>query len=176
MNEPHAPFTTLGKHLKYVREQLNRSLAEVSGAVEIDAPMLERIESGLERPAEDILLLLISHFELPDQEAVQLWESAGYDGEVPEQLRPTVEVQAGKATVMVLALDMRTQYSDGLTIETTSAGLTMNFTQHSGDHTSPVAKVGMSFDQAELVLKDLQQKLLQARYQRGPKQLPPSIK
>ena len=34
MSEQNAPFVTLGRHLKYVREQLQQSLAEVSGAVQ----------------------------------------------------------------------------------------------------------------------------------------------
>jgi transcriptional regulator with XRE-family HTH domain len=173
MNEQHTPFTTLGKHLKYVREQLNRTIAEVSGAVEIDDKTLERIESGAERPPEDILMLLISHLEVQDQEAVQLWELAGYDGEVPDQFRPNLDIQpGGKATVMLLALDMRTMYSDGFEVATTPAGLTLNFTQAAADNaTTPVAKVGMSFDQAERVLKDLENALLRAKYQRGPKGL-----
>lgn len=176
MNEPHPPFTSLGKHLKYVREQLNRSLAEVSGAVEIDETLLEKIESGLERPSEDILLLLISHLDVQEQEAVQLWELAGYDGDVPEQFRPTIDVQSSKATVMLLALDMRTMYSDDLTIEQTPAGLTLNFTQSNGKQASPVARVGMSYDQAEQVLSQLQQAILRGRYQNGPKKLPPTTK
>ena len=82
-----APFITLGRHLKYVREQLHQSLAEVSGAVEIDEQSLERIEAGRERPSEDILLLLISHYGVENQQAVQLWELAEYDAAAPEQLR-----------------------------------------------------------------------------------------
>ncbi len=175
MNEQHAPFTTLGKHLKYVREQLNRTIAEVSGAVEIDETTLQRIESGIERPPEDILMLLISHLDVQDQEAVQLWELAGYDGEVPDQFRPTIDIVPGaKGTVMLLALDMRTLYSDGFEVTTTPAGLTLNFTQAAGDNqTSPVAKVGMSLDQAEHVRKTLETALLKAKYQRGPKGLSP---
>src|SRR6476620_9549288 len=99
------PFVTLGKHLKYGREQSKQSLAEVSGAVEIDADALERIEAGTERPHEDILLLLISYFNIQDQEAVQLWELAGYDGDVPDKLRPNDDLQLnGKHAVMLLAL------------------------------------------------------------------------
>ncbi|MDB5168956.1 MAG: hypothetical protein JWO41_312 [Candidatus Saccharibacteria bacterium] len=173
MND-HAPYVSLGKHLKYVREQQGRSIAEVSGAVEIDDHQLERIESGIERPSEDILLLLISHFDVQDQEAIQLWELAGYDGDVPEQFRPGVDIQNGKATVMLLALDMRTQYSDGIQVDTTPAGLTLNFTQANGKQNPSVAKVGMSYDQAEQVLVELQKAILQGRYQRVPKQLPPS--
>src|ERR1700683_4187621 len=87
MKESNAPYITLGQHLKYVREQSRQSLLEVSGAVEIDEDRLERIEAGIERPAEDILLLLISHFGVADREAVQLWELADYDSEMPEQIK-----------------------------------------------------------------------------------------
>lgn len=174
MNEPQAPFKTLGSHLKYLREQQKESLAEVSGAVEIDEGQLSRIEAGLERPAEDILLLLISHFEMPDQEAVQLWELAGYDGDVPEQLRPE-GVPPSKSVVMLLALDTRTIYTDGLVIDTTPAGLTMNFTQLSGQHEpQTVARLGMSYEQAAEVLRALYHSLERGRYQGQPKRLPPA--
>lgn len=168
-----APFITLGKHLKYVREQLHQSLAEVSGAVEIDEQALERIEAGEERPPEDILLLLISHYGVQEQQAVQLWELAEYDADAPEQIRPDVDLQSGKV-IMLLALDTRTMYSDGVDIEVTKAGLTLTFTQASGkSQTSPVARVGMSADQAEEVLRNLQLALLKTKYAHGRKLLPP---
>lgn len=175
MNEQHAPFVGLGNHLKYVREKSHQSLAEVSGAVEIDEVSLKRIEAGKERPAEDILLLLISHFGVQEQEAVQLWELADYDGDAPEQIKIYNDSQIiGKPTVMVLAIDMRTMYSDGLEVLTNNAGLTLNFTQLiNPTQANSVAKVGMSYDQAEQVLKTLQRALLRARYQPGPKGLPP---
>ncbi len=178
MNEQHAPFVSLGNHLKYVREQSHQSLSEVSGAVEIDERSLERIEAGKERPAEDILLLLISHFGVQDREAVQLWELAAYDSDVPEQIKADNDAQLiGKPAVMVLAMDMRTMYSDGLEVITNNAGLTLNFTQMiTPTQASSVAKVGMSFDQAEQVLKTIQKALLQARYQSGPRALPPTTK
>lgn len=178
MNEPkQTPFMTLGKHLKYVREQAKHSLAEVSGAVEIEADALERIEAGTERPHEDILLLLISFFNIQDQEAVQLWELAGYDGEVPDRIRQVEDIQSGaKNMVMLLAVDMRTMYTDGLDIETTDAGLTLNFTQATSKQSgSPVARLGMSYDYAQVVIDNLQRALMQHRYDNGPKRLPPSI-
>ncbi|HET9173741.1 MAG TPA: helix-turn-helix transcriptional regulator [Candidatus Saccharimonadales bacterium] len=175
MNESKAPFKTLGAHLKYLREQLKESLAEVSGAVEIDEGQLSRIEAGIERPAEEILLLLISHFDMADQEAVQLWELAGYDGEVPEQLRPEGAQPTGKSIVMLLALDTRTIYTDGVVIDATPAGITMNFTQVSGQSdTMPVARVGMSYEQAQEVLRALYSSLEKSAYLRQPKQLPPA--
>ncbi|MDL2341777.1 MAG: helix-turn-helix transcriptional regulator [Patescibacteria group bacterium] len=176
MREPeNKPFQPLGGHLKYLREQSHQSLAEVSGAVEIDEAVLERIEAGLERPAEDVLLLLISYFDMKDQEAVQLWEMAGYNGEIPEQIRPNDDVTFNhKNVVMLLAMDMRTVYTDGVEVVTNNAGVTINFAQTTGHNkTAPVARVGMSFEQAKQVAQAIEQALLKAKYQTGPRLLPP---
>ena len=177
MREPNnKPFQPLGGHLKYLRELSHQSLAEVSGAVEIDEAELERIEAGLSRPAEDVLLLLISYFDMKDQEAVQLWELAGYDGEVPEQIRPSDDISLNhKNVVMLLAMDMRTVYTDGLEVTTNQAGVTMNFAQTSGHgKASPVARLGMSYDQAKQVIQTLQMALLKAQFQPAKRLLPPA--
>ena len=174
MSESNAPFTTLGKHLKYVRQQLDQSLAEVSGAVEIDENRMARIEAGEERPTEDILLLLISHFGMQEQQALQLWELADYGDELPDQIKPNVEQIVNKSVVMLLAMDMRAIYSDGVEADVTKAGITLNFTQASGQGaTTPVSRVGMSVDQAQEVLTTLQTAILQARYNNSTKLLPP---
>lgn len=172
MNEA-APFVSLGKHLKYVRENSKQSLAEVSGAVEIDEKSLERIEAGVERPAEEILLLLISHFEVKDQEALNLWTLADYNSEFPDQMHPEVDIIAsGAKVVMLIAVDTRTMYSDGLEVSSSDAGLTLQFTQSSGkSQPNPVSRIGMSYDQAEKVLKQLEQALLRHKYS-GGKSLP----
>src|SRR5256885_14163047 len=79
MNEQKdIPFRTLGRQLKALRNRANESLAEASGAVEIEAEILASYELGQSRPSEDVLLLLISHFGAKDDEAVRLWEMAGY--------------------------------------------------------------------------------------------------
>jgi transcriptional regulator with XRE-family HTH domain len=175
MSESNAPFITLGKHLKYVREQSEETLAEVSGAVEIDEQDLARIEAGQERPSEDILLLLITHFDVQEREAVQLWELAEYDGDVPEQIRSEIEVPGGaKSVVMLLAMDTRTLYSDGIEIASTPAGLTLHFTQAAPkDQPNSVARLGVSLEQAEVILRELQHGLLKAQVKRAPKRLPP---
>ena len=175
MSEQNAPFITLGRHLKYVREQLQQSLAEVSGAVEIDEQVLQNIEAGEERPSEDILLLLISHYGLQDQQAVQLWELADYDAEAPDRIKPASEQLSGKSVVMLLALDTRTMYSDGLDVGINKAGVTLSFTQATGSSSqpAPVARVGMSLEQAAEVARTLQLALLKAKYA-SPKLLPPS--
>jgi hypothetical protein len=156
-----APYKSLGSHLKYVREQKSETLAETAGAVEVDIETLERYESGLECPAEDVLMLIIDHFDVKDQEAVQLWESAGYTRINDNRPRSPLEnIEKGSA-IVVLALDMRTQYTDGIEVTAGKNGVVMQFTQ--GAEPQPVAKLGMSYDQAEEVLRTLQLAVLQGR-------------
>jgi transcriptional regulator with XRE-family HTH domain len=65
-----SPYRPLGRRLKALREKANESLAEVSGAVEIDVRELASYELGQSRPNEEVLLMLISHFSAQDDEAV----------------------------------------------------------------------------------------------------------
>ncbi len=173
------PYQTLGKHLRYLREQQAESLAEVSGAVEIDTTALERIEAGHERPAEDILMLLISHFDMQDQEAVQLWELAGYDGNANNERHKQEEIlqdalQGNKPVIFLMGIDGRTMYTDTAKIIADKAGVTMNFGKINGKKNSQsVASVGMSYDQAHEVLRQLQSALLHGRHSTRPKLLPP---
>lgn len=163
------PYKVLGTRLKYLRERSRESLAEVSGAVEIDPDKLERIEEGVERPSEEILMLLMSHFNMQDTEAVQVWELAGYDRRLgPEPANGPEELFSGKPVVMLLAVDVRTQYTDGVEIYADNAGVTMTFTQQGGQpNPQPVSKVGMSLAQAEAVSNALQQALLRVKYYRA---------
>ena len=170
----HAPFQILGKRLKRIREELRESLDDVSGAVEVDTDILERIEQGAERPSEDLLMLLINHFGVQESEAVQLWESAGYGLPEPEEGRFSSRDMHTKPTMVLLAIDARVLYSDNVMIAGSPQGLVLNFAQMTGQQKPmPVARVGMSYEQAEEVLYALQQTILHHKY--APKQplLPP---
>lgn len=167
----HSPFALLGQKLRQFRETRRESLAEVSGAVEIDTEVLERIEHGEECPSEDILTLLINHFALREQEAVELWEWAGF------QRGPSIDgVQElmSKATVVLVALDARVLYSDHADVTTSDRGVVMTFTQSSMQSQQvPIARVGMSYEHAQKVLEALQSALLRQKYQPTHKLLPP---
>ena len=182
MEEPkrQSPFLVLGTRLRLIRETCRESLAEVSGAVEIDTDVLERIERGEERPSEDILMLLISHFGVQEPEAVQLWESAGYSQPMSfDDLRDRLPAMGadGKPTMVLLAIDARVLYSDGISISGNDKGLVMHFAQAAGQQRPmPVARVGMSYQQAEEVLRVLQQTLLHHRYAPAMRLLPPGDK
>lgn len=177
MQDSHrdVPYLVLGKRLKYLRQHMQESVAEVSGAIEVDMDNLERIEQGLERPSEDVLMLLINHFSIQDGDAVQLMQLAGYDDYDANWLPAFADSpQPGKPVLIVMAHDMRTQYTDGVHVAANKAGLVLHFTQSTGQPQAlPVAHVGMSIEQAEAMLKVLQQAILRARYLSSrPKGLP----
>jgi len=167
----HSPFALLGQKLRQFREIRRESVAEVSGAVEIDTELLERIERGEECPSEDILTLLISHFALREQEAVQLWEWAGFQrGPDANGMQELIS----KSTIVLVALDARVLYSDNADVATSEHGLVMSFTQSNQQAQQvPIARVGMSYEHAQKVLEALQIALLRQKYQPPMKLLPP---
>ncbi len=157
------PFRQLGSQLKKLRELKRESMAEVSGAVEIDSDTLGAFESGSERPTEDILLLLISHFAAKEDIASKLWELAGYFSDQSDQVNDS-------QTVAFMPSDNRVIYTDMLHVMVNDYGLVMNFMQGTGANNQNiiVARVGMSKEHAKSVIEVLQKTLEQQK----PKSLP----
>jgi transcriptional regulator with XRE-family HTH domain len=171
---PKSPYKSLGMQLLKLRQRLQESAAEVSGAVEIDLEMLERIENGMELPSEDILLLLINHFNVRDDEAVKLWELAGYDQHEHNGAHADEQHLSKHPVVMLLGMDARVVYTNGVDVSADPSGVVLNFTQYTdpSQAATPIARVGMSHEQAQKVLESLQQALLRSKYAAGPKALP----
>ncbi|HSX07363.1 MAG TPA: helix-turn-helix domain-containing protein [Candidatus Saccharimonadales bacterium] len=172
----HTPFQSLGSRLKTIRQKLQESVADVSGAIEIDEEKLQRIEQGKERPSEDILLLLISHFGMREDEAANLWLLAGYD-RPQSQDGASNDDSGGRPTIMLMGIDPRTMYSDSVQISVNPAGVTIGFSQ-SGPSSQPLAisRIGMSRDQAHNLLRVLGQALDQYDNPPAPKGLPHGTK
>jgi hypothetical protein len=130
------------------------------------------------------MLLLISYFNMVDQEALHVWELAEYDSDLNDHLDftraddtnvPDLQGLIPKTILMVLSPDVRTMYSDGFELAWNEAGLTFDFTQVSGKgQRISVARVGMSYEQAEKVAECLANALLQIRYNGSKKLLPPA--
>ncbi len=174
-NEQTNYFKPLGFRLKRLRQKRQESLAEVSGAVEIDIEELAQIEQGKFCPSEDILLLLISHFGAKDDEATKLWELAGYDQDsVPAANMVNDDHGQPKPMVMVMPMDARIVYTDMVHIMVNNYGVVMNFMQGAGPGNQPlaVARIGMSREHARSVLAVLEQTLAQADSTRTTKALP----
>lgn len=162
------PYKQLGDRLKTIRQKLHESVTEVSGAVEIDEQALQRIEQGQIRPSEDILMLLISHFGMQDDEAAGLWQLAGYD-QPKNHDHDNDEISNGKATILVMAVDPRVIYSDGVQVTANNNGVVMSFSQATGTQNPlTTAKIGMSREQAQAVIRTVQEALNRSE----PRQLP----
>ncbi len=161
-----SPFLILGKQLKALRDRSRETLAEASGAVEIDVKQLASYELGHSRPNEDVLLLLISHFGAKDDEAVRLWELAGYKlNKIPVSRMTNDDIQL-QANVQS---EKRILFTDVVDVIVNNYGVVMNFMQSAGSSSAPaaVARVGMSREHAKSVLEILQMTLKQT--EKAPK-------
>jgi len=169
------PYEKLGQQLKQYRQSNQESLAEVSGAVEVDEHILERFEAGIDRPDEEILNLLINHFQLKENTANQLWDLAGYGSSFPDEAIIIEEAMAAaKQLIMVLATDNRALYSDGVSIDCNKTGLQITFTQTIGQNkVIQLSKLGMSYEQAAEVIKALEIALTYAKFSQKQLLLPP---
>lgn len=159
------PYQALGGSLKQMRIRLQETLAEVSGAVEIDIETLNKIEQGFQRPAEEILLLLITHFSIKEDEATRLWELAGYSQDhLPINNMINDDHGQPKPAVLVMPNDARIVYTDMVHVMVNNYGVVMNFMQGAGPGNQPlaVARIGMSKEHARSVLEVIQQTLEQA--------------
>jgi hypothetical protein len=155
MNELNkSPYRPLGKHLKDLRTRANESLAEASGAVEIDVRELASFELGRACPTEDVLLLLISHFGAKDDEAVRLWEMAGYG---MEKIPASHMINNDLVPAHNQTADNRVLFTDIVDIVVNNYGVIMNFMQSGPANSSQsVARVGMSREHAKSILQILQ--------------------
>lgn len=155
------PFEPFGNHLKQIREQAKESIAEVSGAVEVDTKDLAAIEAGKNQPSEDIVLLLISHFALQDDEALKMWELAGYDQEKTGITSMVADVNGVAQAAYISPGDARILYTDMVHVNANKYGVVINFLQGLGANNQPMAvsRIGMSHDHAKSLLEVLQQTL-----------------
>jgi transcriptional regulator with XRE-family HTH domain len=163
MTDSEGEYRGLGRQLKHLRTRAKESLAEVSGAVEIDVRQLASFELGQSRPSEDVLLLLISHFGAKDEEAVKMWEMAGYVSDNRSDQKSIDEVAP--------RVDNQILFTDVVDITVNNYGVVMNFMQGTGPNSAPnsVSRVGMSREHAKSVLQILQMTLSQT--ERGQKDL-----
>jgi len=145
-------YRALGQRLKALRSRTGESLAEASGAVEIDVRQLASYELGKSRPSEDVLLLLISHFGAQDDEAVNLWEMAGYT------TAGVATAQSDNGAPTAAQTEKQVLFTDVVDVMVNNFGVVMNFMQSTAPNAAPssVARVGMSREHAQSVMEILQ--------------------
>ncbi len=152
MQRGEFPYKNIGERLRKWRQAVHESVAEVSGAVEIDTEQLKLIESGKELPSEDILMLLISHLDVSENDAQTIMEQAGY-------LRPAHEGPGGishmdeqmiKQLLMVIPFDNRIMYSDSVNVSASPNGVVFDFLQKgSNPQPATIGRIGMSLEHAQ---------------------------
>lgn len=132
-------------------------MAEVSYAVEIDMDMLRDIETGATLPSEDILVLLLSHLQVEESTARKVFKLAGYDLGTQDQ---NDDHDQPKQQVFMFMPSNHVQYTDEVDIKTSKSGVVLSFFQPEvGEGKAPVSRIGMSREQAEQLVKDLQHEL-----------------
>lgn len=153
------PYKVFGEKLRFLRERARESLLEVSGAVEIDHRTLEQIEAGAQLPEEDVLMLLINHFDVKDHDAVNLWELAGYS-KISDKEQTLNEEQLLKQVMMVIPLDNKVAFSDTAHVSANNNGVVVDFALSAGNfQPQTVSRVGMSVEQARVLAEQLKNKL-----------------
>src|SRR5690606_5241003 len=130
-------------------------------------------EQGEQRPSEDILLLLIQHFNLKEDQADELWRLAGYNGQ-PDGEQYFYNDDAGnpqQMTVGIAAQDVRIVYTDMVQVMVNNYGVIINFLQGAGPGNQPLAvsRVGMSKEHAKSILEVLNKTLEQSDRQNAPR-------
>ncbi len=165
------PYKNIGEHLRKWRQRAHESLAEVSGAVEIEPEQLKQIERGQLLPSEDILLLLISHLDVEEKDARSVLEQANYArSQTVGSGLSAMDEQIIKQTLMVIPFDNRILYSDSVNISATPNGVVFDFLQNANNsQPATISRIGMSFDHAKRVQKLLTEML--EKTGQAPKQL-----
>lgn len=160
-------YKPFGSKLKSIREQAKESLADLSGAVEVDTAVLSNIESGKAQPTEDLVLLIISHFALKEDEALKMWELAGYEQEKTGLASVTNEAGEPAQTAFVSAGDARIVYTDMVHVSANKYGVVINFLQGLGANNQPMAvsRIGMSHEHAKSMLDVLEETIKIAKKQ-----------
>lgn len=182
MANSHPPvYEGFGKELRRIRTAAKRSLDDVSQAVEIDPAEFSQLETGHLRPSQEIVTLLINHFDLAVSTASRLWRLAGYEQQLsfaaaddsrgfddsdPEDGLEAILSAEGRQAFLTIN-DNRAAYTDMFNIRANNYGLTVNFLQgFSQDNPLSVSRVGMSLEHAARLAKALNETI--ARVNRPP--------
>jgi hypothetical protein len=165
---------SLGSKIKFLREQWNQSLGEVSGTLEIDEKTLMAIEEGEAFPGDDVLDMVINHFLLTDEQARELKDMADKERQISiDALSSSVEDALMKQIVMLMPLDNKIVYTDSMQATVNDSGVVLNFMQSPNkSQQSTVSRVGMSREHAEKIIKVLQNTLREYDRNQKPKLLP----
>ena len=168
-------FQDFGGQLKKIRLGANKSIDDVSGAVELPVNQLKQIELGEVRPKAELIFLLANYFVLSFEKTQQLLRLAGYTrkgkggknkglhsvlGGLPSQRSEDSQ----RVLLIVPELnDERTTYINETSVNVSNSGVVIEFLQSAtisrDNQAKTIAKVGMSVEHASQLRSILQKAL-----------------
>ena len=171
------PYKAIGDRLKFLREQWQQSIKEVSNTLEIDEDTLKSIENGKVLPEIETLDMFINHFLLTEEQADdlrQLVDSTLGKSTDLNGLNIGFEDMLAKQVVMYMPVDNKVVYTDAMNANVNDHGVILQFMQQMPGSKQPaiVSRVGMSREHAEKVIKVLRSTLEQYDTNRAKKSLP----
>jgi transcriptional regulator with XRE-family HTH domain len=154
-------YYKLGQVIRSYRLAADKSIEDLSGAVEVDPKFITDLEKGSAKPPEDILALIINHLDIEENEADELWELAGYQIESQNGGEKVAKSDDNQPVNIILPEDMPILYTDMVNVVSNKYGVVFNFVQGVGPNGQPavVSRVGMSHDHAKSVLEVLRKSL-----------------
>ena len=162
MNE-NRKYHNFGGQLKKIRLDANKTINDVSGAVELPVDRLRQIELGEVRPQEELIFLLASYFNLSFPKTQHLLHLAGYnkklvnDSKGFESLFSNLSARKSQDSQHILVAfselsDERAMYINETSVNVSSSGVVIEFLQSAtinrDKRAKTIAKVGMSIEHA----------------------------
>ena len=160
-----SPYVKFGEVLHTLRRAYHVSKKEFCGALEINEEYLAKLEEGVEKPSEELIEQMISHFALDDNIADNLWRLAGFSNDKLE------DMMAQTATLPLS--ELKVAYTDMVHVSVNNFGVVLNFMQNVGPSNNPVvvSRLGMSKEHAKSVVDVLSRTLKASSEQQKKKPL-----
>lgn len=154
-------YYKLGQVIRSYRLAADKSIEDLSGAVEVEPEFITKLEKGSAKPPEDILALIINHLDIQEEEAEELFELAGYTIEEQKEGASLSKSDDIQSVNLAVPEDLPILYTDMVNVVSNKYGVVFNFVQGVGPNGHPtiVSRVGMSHDHAKSVLEVLQKSL-----------------
>lgn len=166
-------FIDLGKKLEEHRKSQHESITFVANSIKIDRTYISKLENGHERPSQEVLNKLISHYSLTGVEATRLWTLAGYREGMVAMERKEVNYMNGQNGSQLVkgsqTVDLQIKvpedklilYTDSVIVTQGQFGIVFNFAQALGptNQQMVVSRIGMSKEHAKALLKVLEQEV-----------------
>lgn len=175
-------FEDFGVQLRKIRLDANKTIDDVSGAVELPTDKLERIELGEVRPKQELIYLLASYFNLSFPKVQYLLRLAGYKknpGDTKNEFRslfsnlPALKNQDSQQVFVAISdlSEEKTIYTNETSVNVSKSGVVIEFLQSAAinrdNQPKTISKIGMSVEHAYQLRDILQHALANLRKQDG---------